>query len=186
MAADDQGPSENAGSRRVIRPGPDAEKPLDLTASIRQKREKIPTVTERLEMRVDGYLSELKQDKDRLSREVDRLRGHEIHHLRNDVRWLEERVLHESQALARLQTSYEWAIAFSWFSFALVAIGGGLVSYAAFASPHSATQQIVATMGLTSLVIGVIVQAVNSYRGGRAILSTVTPPTQYDRPSANP
>ena len=152
-SAESEGASEPE-SPPVIRPGPNAEQPLDLAANVRRKRERIPSVSERYEIRVDGYLTELKQDKLFLRKEVDRLRLHEIHHLRNDLRWLEERVLNQTQAFARLQTSYEWAIAFSWFSFALIAVGGGLVSYAAFASSHTATQKTIATSGLIALTIG--------------------------------
>jgi len=170
----------------VILPGPDAEKPLDLAAGAQRKKEKLPSPTERLEARVDSYIAELKGDKLRSQTEVHRLRIHEIHHLRDDVRWLEDLVSWQSQTLARLQTSYEWAIAFSWFSFALIAIGGCVVSYAAFIPSQSSIQQTIATLGFVSLLIGVGVQAMNSYRGTKSLLRNSHPSSGSPRPSPNP
>ena len=66
----------------VIRPGPDAEKPLDLGADARRKKEKLPTPTERLEARVDSYIAELKGDKQRIQAEIHQVRVSEIRHLR--------------------------------------------------------------------------------------------------------
>src|SRR5580698_2165923 len=112
-----------SGAPDVILPGPDAEKPLDLAAVARRKKEKLPSPSERLEARVDSYIAELKRDKLQYQEEVHRLRVHEIHHIRDDVRWLEDMASEQKQTLARLQTSYEWAISFNWLSFAIIAIG---------------------------------------------------------------
>jgi hypothetical protein len=185
MASTEEGAGGEPRAPEVIPPGPDAETPLDLAAKARQKREKLPPPSERLEARVDSYIAELKGDKLHFRQEVHRLRIHEIHHLRDDVRWLEDHVSWQGHALTRLQTSYEWAIAFNWFSFALIAIGGCVVSYAAFISPRSSLQQIVATAGFMDLLVGVVVQAMNSYRGTRSLLK-LSPPSTSARPRPNP
>jgi hypothetical protein len=137
-------------------------------------------------MRVDSYIAELKRDKLHFQEEVHRLRIHEIHLIRDDVRWLEDLVSEQGQTLARLQTSYEWAIAFNWFSFAIIAIGGGIVSYAAFIPSRTTVQQAVATLGFASLLLGVSVQAMNSYRGTKALLEHPTAPSASPRPRPNP
>lgn len=170
----------------VILPGPDAEKPLDLAAGAQRKKEKLPSPSERLEARVDSYIAELKGDKLRFQTEVHHLRIHEIHHLRDDIRWLEDLASWQSQTLAKLQTSYEWAIAFNWFSLALIAIGGCVVSYAAFIPSPSSIQQTIATLGFVSLLIGVGVQAMNSYRGTKSLLKISNTPAESPRPTPNP
>ena len=75
----------------------------------------------RYEARVDSHIAELKRDKQRLEEEVHWLRLQEIHHLREDVRWLEDLASWQRQELVKTKTSYESAIAFSWFAFALIA-----------------------------------------------------------------
>jgi hypothetical protein len=170
----------------VILPGPDAERPLDLTVGAQRKKEKLPSPSERLEARVDSYIAELKGDKLHFQAEVQRLRIHEIHHLRDDVRWLEDRVSLERQTVAKLRTSYEWAIAFNWLSLALIAIGGCVVSYAAFIPSQSGIQHTIATAGFVSLLIGVGVQAMNSYQGTKSLVRNSDPSTGSPRPSANP
>jgi hypothetical protein len=176
MAAAEPEAGGKSGAPDVILPGPDA----------RRKKEKLPSPSERLEARVDSYIAELKRDKLQFQEEVHRLRIYEIHHIRDDVRWLEDLASWQSQTLARLQTSYEWAIAFNWFSFAIIAIGGCIVSYAAFIPSRSAVQQAVATLGFASLVLGVGVQAMNSYRGTKALLKHPTAPSGIPRPRPNP
>jgi hypothetical protein len=185
MPSSEQGATEKPHAPAVIRPGPDAEKPLDLAAGAREKRAKLPSPSERLESRVDTFIDELKRDKLELQREVQRLRIQDIQHLRTDVRWLEERVISQTQAFARIQTSYEWAISFNWLSFALIAIGGGVVSYAAFV-PLKSGARTVATIGLTSLVIGVFVQAINSFRGARSLARVRDLQAASARPNPNP
>ena len=170
----------------MIVPQPDAEQPLDIAASAREKRDRPPSLTQRHEARTESYIGELKSDKLRLRNELVRLRYREIHHLRDDIRWLEESRLSQTHTLATLQTSYEWAIAFNWFSFALIAVGGGVVSYAAFVSPQSTTQQVVATLRFCSLLVGVALQAFNSFRGTRSLLRNLPAPAADTRPLANP
>ncbi len=152
----------------------------------RRKKEKLPSPSERLEARVDSYIAELKRDKLHFQAEVQRLRIYEIHHLRDDVRWLEDFESWQSQTLARLRTSYEWAIAFNWLSLALIAIGGCVVSYAAFIPSRSGIQQTIATMGFVSLLVGAGVQAMNSYQGTKSLLKVADPPSGSARPSPNP
>jgi hypothetical protein len=170
----------------IIRPGPDAEGPLDVAADARRKKERAPTLSERHEARVESYIAELRGDKQNLQMEVRSLRTVEIHHLREDVRWLENLISWQSQALTRLQTSYEWAITFNWLSSALVAIGGGIVSLAAFISLQPATQKMVASTGFVGLLIGVGIQLVVSYRGSRVLFRNSGPPSDISRPSPNP
>ncbi len=103
----------------------------------RVRRRSPPRPHVRYEARVDSHIAELKGDKQRLEEEVNRLRIQEIRHLREDARWLEDLASWQSQELVKTRTSYASAIAFSWLSFGLIAIGGGLVSYAAFFHPDS-------------------------------------------------
>src|SRR5271170_2700917 len=110
MASTESEAGEGFHAPEVILPGPDSEKPFDLAAGARRKKEKLPSPSERLEARVDSYIAELKRDKVHFQSEVQRLRIYEIHHLRDDVRWLEDFASWQSQTLARLRTSYEWAI----------------------------------------------------------------------------
>lgn len=91
-----------------------------------------------------------------------------------------------TESFARLHTSYEWAIAFNWFSFALIAIGGGLVSFAAFISLEPGIQKAAAILGFTGLSIGVVMQAVISNRGTKALRLVSSPPSDSTRPRANP
>ena len=168
----------------MIRPGPDAEKPLDIAVDARRKRGSLPSPTERLEARVDSYIAELKDDKRRFQEEVHHVRIHEIHHLRDDVRWLEEHVSWQDRELVKTKTSYASAIAFNWFSFSLIAIGGAVVSYATFAHPD--TQLTIATAGLVGLFIGVIVQGVNSAVGSWLLIWRAAPPPVQGRPRPNP
>jgi hypothetical protein len=131
-------------------------------------------------------LAEYKSDKTSLQTEVTRLRIQEIGHLREDVRWLEEHRLGQTEALTRLRTSYESTVAFNLFSFALIVVGGAVVSYAAFVSPQSSTQLTVATGGFIGLVIGVLLQAVNSYHGSHTLRHTQLAHADETRPRANP
>jgi hypothetical protein len=184
MSSSEKGAAGEQPAPSVIRPGPDAEKPLDLAADARRKKEKLPSPTERLEARVDSYIAELKGDKLRFQAEVRHVRIHEIHHLRDDVRWLEERVSWQERELTKTKTSYASAIAFSWFSLALVAVGGVIVSYATFTHPDM--QLTIATAGLVGLFIGVIVQGVNSALGSWLVVWRATPAPVEMRPRPNP
>jgi hypothetical protein len=184
MSSSESEPSSPPPAPGVIRPGSDAEKPLDLGADVQRKKEKLPSPAERLEARIDSYIAELKIDKDRLQAENHQIRTFEIHHLRVDVRWLEDRLSWHERELVRTRTSYVSAIAFSWFSFALIAIGGAVVSYATFVRPDA--QLTIATAGLVSLFIGVIVQAVNSAIGSSIVVRTNAPPTVESRPLPYP
>jgi hypothetical protein len=170
----------------IIRPGPDAQPPLNVAEDAQQRKEKLPSLGVRLEARIDAHIAELKDDKQILREENHFLRFNEVAHLREDVRWLEGLVLWQREASVRLQTSYEWAIAFNWFSFALIAIGGGLVSLAAFISLKPGTRRIVAILGFTGLSIGVVMQAVISSRGTRALRLNSAPPSDSTRPRASP
>jgi hypothetical protein len=186
MASTESEAGERFPAPELTLPGPDAERPLDLAAGAQRKKEKLPSPSERLEARVDSYIAELKRDKVHFQTEVHRLRIHEIHHLRDDVRWLEDFVSWQSQTLAKLRTSYEWAIAFNWLSLALIAVGGCVVSYAAFIPSRSDIQQIIATVGFVGLLIGVGVQAMISYQGTKSLLKITGPSSVNPRPSPNP
>lgn len=186
MASIESEASGRLNAPEVTLPGPDAERPLDLAAGAQRKKERLPSPSERLEARVDSYIAELKGDKLHFQTEVQRLRIHGIHHLRDDVRWLEDCVSLERQVVAMLRTSYEWATAFNWLSLALIAIGGCVVSYAAFLPSQSGIQQTIATAGFVNFLIGVGVQAMNSYQGTKSLLRTSDPSTGSPRPSANP
>ena len=83
----------------VIRPGPDVQEPIDLGANVREQRAKLPTQGVRYEARMDLLLAEHKSDKTSLQTEVARLRIEEIGHLREDIRWLEESRLWQTEAL---------------------------------------------------------------------------------------
>lgn len=100
------------------------------------------------------------------------------------MRWLEELSSWQRQELVRTKTSYESAIAFSWFAFALIAIGGCVVSYAAFIHPEM--QQLIATVGLVGLFIGVALHIVNARVGKPHILGKADPPGVDTRPRPNP
>jgi hypothetical protein len=116
--------------------------------------------------------------------EVHWLRIQEIHHLREDARWLEDLVAWQNQELVKTRTSYASAIAFSWFSFALIAIGGCLVSYATFVHPEN--QKVIATAAMVGLFIGVAVQGFNSLVGTRLAVGKGNPPEAGTRPRPNP
>ena len=105
--------------------------------------------------------------------EVRHVRFHEIRHLKEDSRWLEERISWHERELAKTKTSFASAITFSWFSFALIAIGGVVVSYATFTHPDM--QVTIATAGLVALFIGVIVQGVNSALGSWLLVWRAAP-----------
>ena len=130
------------------------------------------TPAAQLANRVDQHIKELQQSKRKLGEELDRVRYEELTHLRNDQRWLENRLSATRSASDNLRTSYDWVIGFNWFSFALIAIGVGLVSFAAFlpdSLPGIGPPKLVAAFAFAALVIGVIVQAMISFRGSRAI-----------------
>jgi hypothetical protein len=57
MATAESEAGGKSGAPDVILPGPDAEKPLDLAAVARRKKEKLPSPSERLEARVDSYIA---------------------------------------------------------------------------------------------------------------------------------
>ncbi len=162
---------------------------IDVVDAVRKRA--APSPTDRIEARADLHITELKADKERLSAELQVVRSVEISHLREDARWLEARETALLNALATLQTSYEWAISFNWFSFALIAIGGCVVSYAAFLPPprtpdQIGIQKIVATSALVLLLVGVIVQAFVSYRGQKALTSLAKIAEPLRRPAPNP
>jgi hypothetical protein len=184
MSSSEHGSAGDVPAPEVIRPGLGAERPLDLGVDVRRRKEKLPSPTERLEARVDSYIAELKEDKLRFQLEVRHVRIHEIRHLREDSRWLEERVSWHERELAKTKTSYASAIAFSWFSFALIAIGGVVVSFATFMHPDM--QVTIATAGLVGLFIGVIVQGVNSALGSWLLVWRAVPAPVETRPRPNP
>jgi hypothetical protein len=184
MTAAEQEPGDAPHAPEVIRPGPGAKDPLNVAADAQGKKDKPPSVTVRYEVRVDSYIAELRRDKQRLEEEVQWLRIQEIHHLREDARWLEDLASWQSQELAKTRTSYASAIAFSWFSFALIAVGGCLVSYATFVHPEN--QRVIATAALVGLFTGVAVQGFNSLVGTRLFLGKTDPPGAGTRPQPNP
>jgi hypothetical protein len=175
---------------QIIAPTTTPPPSIDVAAKEAKRRAEL-TPTDRIEARADSLITELRADKLRLDAELHALRYTEISHLRDDLRWLEARESSLLNALTALRTSYEWASSFNWFSFALTAVGGCVVSYAAFLpvprSPDNiGAQKIVATFGFALLSIGVIVQAFVSYRGTKTLtgLARVDDPPQ--RPSPNP
>jgi hypothetical protein len=184
MNAAEQEPGDAPHAPEVIRPEWDTKAPRNVAIDAQGKKEKPPSVTVRYEARVDSYIAELKRDKERLEEEVHRLRIQEIQHLREDVRWLEDLASWQSQELVKTRTSYASAIAFSWLSFALIAIGGGLISYATFFHPDN--QKVIATPALVGLFIGVAVQGYNSIVGARLSVGKGTPPESRTRPRPNP
>ena len=106
----------------------------------------------------------------------------EIPHLREDLRWMEARESSLLTSFTELRTSYDWAISFNWFSFALITVGGCVVSYASFL-PAS---KIVASFALALLLVGVIMQAFVSYRRKRTLGGLARDPELPRRPSPNP
>ena len=48
MSSSEQGSAGDVAAPEVIRPGPDAERPLDLAVDVRLRKEKLPSPTERL------------------------------------------------------------------------------------------------------------------------------------------
>jgi hypothetical protein len=186
MPSSEKQAGDKSHAPEEIRPGPDVEEPIDLGVKASEQRARLPTQGVRYEARMDMLLAEYKGDKTSLQAEVTRLRIQEIGHLREDVRWLEENRLGQTEALTKLRTSYESTIAFNLFSFALIVVGGAVVSYAAFVSPQTATQSTVATGGFIGLVIGVLLQAVNSYHGSQTLRHTQPARADDTRPRANP
>jgi hypothetical protein len=169
----------------ISRPGPDAQPTIIVDADVRRKKEKT-SPTERIEARADRHIAELQANRRDLLEDIRNLRTSEVPHLRADIRWLEGRLAWHREALVRLQTAYEWAIAFSWFSFALVTIGGVVVSFASFIPLNPIAQKIIATAGFIGLLIGVSVQALSSSRGSRALLKNSEPRSDDSRPGPGP
>src|SRR6202453_4191345 len=128
MPSSEKQAGDKSHAPEEIRPGPDVEEPIDLGVKASEQRARLPTQGVRYEARMDMLLAEYKGDKTSLQAEVTRLRIQEIGHLREDVRWLEENRLGQTEALTKLQTSYESTIAFNLFSFALIVVGGAVVS----------------------------------------------------------
>ncbi len=176
MTTNESEDRDEAKAARVIRKGPKLEEPLRLTEDALETRRRPPSATERYEARVDSHLAELIRDKQSLQEEV--------HHLREDLRWIEDRGAWQREELARLRTSYALAIGFSWMSFALIAIGGVVVSFATFL--HPASQMTIATAALVGLFIGVGVQGYNSWMGTRLDIGKSQPPATETRPHPNP
>ena len=144
----------------VINPGPDAQPPLNLVDDANRRKQKAPTPTDRLEARADRHIEELRDSNKRLEEEIGRLRSEEVPRLRSRIDEAESKLAQQYAAMARLETSYEWAISFDWFSFALVGIGGALISYASFVDAWRVfDKKLVADVGLTSLVIGMGLKA---------------------------
>lgn len=100
------------------------------------------------------------------------------------MRWLEDLTSWQGQELVKIRTLYASAIAFSWYSCALIAIGGGVVSYATLI--HPAAQATIATAGLVSLFIGVGMQGYNSWVGTSHSIGKTEPPGPDTRPRPNP
>ena len=173
----------------LIAPGPDKDDPFDVAAGARRKAGASPT--DRIEARADSYIIELRADKLSLYEELRAVRYSQVPHLREDTRWLEGRVSSLQNDLDILQVSYGWAIAFNWFSFAFVAIGGGGVSLASFLpAPQSPAKMdirmIVATISATIIFIGVLVQAFVSCHGTKTLIKRAANPEPSLRPPPNP
>jgi hypothetical protein len=174
---------------QVIAPTTSPTPSINVEATARKRAELTPT--DRIEARADLLIAELKADKASLHAELQVVRYSDIPHLREDLRWMEGRESSLQNELATLKTSYEWAVSFNWFSFALVAIGGGFVSYASFLPvPQSSTEMdsrtTVATLAVAALLIGVIVQALISYRGTRTLMGLAKVDKPPQRPAPNP
>ena len=120
MTSPEPEPGNESEAAKLILPGPSTQPPLNVAEDAQHRKEKLPSLGVRLEARIDAHIAELKEDKRILREENLFLRFNEAAHLREDVRWLEGLVLWQRESFARLHTSYEWAIAFNWFSFALV------------------------------------------------------------------
>ena len=178
MTTDAEGKVPKPG--KIISPGPSSEHVFNVEAAI----EKQPKLTpwDRSDARANQLIKELKDDKESLQNELHTVRYSEIHHLRDDVRWLESRETSLLNALTLLRTSYDWAISFNWYSVGLITIGGCFVSFAAFLP----APQFVATFALAALLIGVIMQAIVSYRGTRSLMENPATSAQNQRPSPNP
>jgi hypothetical protein len=179
-----ESPRSNPSIGEVISPGPNSEAAVDVAAAAQQKVKATPT--QRLEARMELQINELKATRD---------------HLRKDIRWLEGRVSTLAEGLTQLKTSYKWAISFNWFSFVLITIGGCIVSYASFLpASQMATdknsvispplefnmQKQVATFGLVSLILGVVIQATVSFQGYQSLINLPALPLDESRPSPNP
>lgn len=169
-----------------LRPKSDAKPSVNVTKHAKRLREeRRPTPTDRIEARADRHILDLQSDRKRLQGEIHRLRTLEIAHLREDLRWLEEHASSRSQAYARLKASFEYAVTFSWFSSALVTLGGAAVSLAAILPLSLGPQRLVAAVGFAGLSVGVAMQGVNSYRGTEVLRET--PSSAFPgRPHPNP
>jgi hypothetical protein len=155
----------------VINPGPDAQPSLNLADDANRRKQKTPTPTERAEARADRHIEELRDDKKKLGEEIERLRNEEIPRLHSRIQEAEAKLTQQYALMARLETSYEWAIHFTWFSSVLVGLGGAIISYASFVKPEGAIgEKLVADFGLASLIIGIALQAMVSLRGGKTML----------------
>jgi hypothetical protein len=174
---------------QVIAPPTPLPASIDVEAKVRERDKATPT--DRIEARADLHITELRVVKESLTQEVLNLRYTEIPHLREDLRWLEIRGSSLREALTTLRASYEWAISFNWFSFALVSIGGGLISYASFLPAPQSLAEIdkrttFATVALVILLIGVLIQAFVSYRGTKTLTRLPMTDMPSDRPSPSP
>lgn len=153
----------------VIKPGPDAQPPLDLAEDAARRKQK-PSPTDRLEARADKHIDELQADKQRLQEEIKRLQTEVIVEFARTNESLRATLSQQSDYLARLETSYSWATRFNILSFICVTVGGVIVSYAAFIAPGSLLgQKLVADLGLGSLILGGLLQAVVSYYGSKSL-----------------
>lgn len=167
---------------QIIAPTSAPPPPIDVGARAREREKMTPT--DRLEARADSLIEELRGDKESLRRDLESARSAEMPHLRADVPWLEDQLHSLREVLGVLRTSYEWAITFNWFSSALVVLGGASVSYAAFLP--SAHSRPVATLSFAALIVGVLVQAVVSYRGTRTLLRISRVDASTPRPAPSP
>ena len=180
---------DNPPVGRIIAPGPTPAESINVAEKARKKAEVTPT--DRIEARADRHITDLKTSHATLYAELQIVRYTELPHLRDDVRWLEERESSLMNALTLLKASYEWAISFNWFSFALIAIGGCVVSYAAFFPAQNSPggfdiQKMVATFAFASLLIGVIVQGYLSHRGRKTLMGMAEIAAPSKRPSPSP
>lgn len=147
--------------------------PVDMVAKAEKQKAKGPSPTDRIEARADQHIQELQADKTRLLEAIQELQARTIPELQGEVRWLDRN-------FARLETEYKSAIDFQWTSTIFIIVGSGTVSYASFVGrlPWGIDSKRFADFGFAALVFGVILQAVNSIRGRRALRRPESPPSR--------
>jgi hypothetical protein len=196
-------PEDDPPIGEVITPSPSTEPALDVGALIQAAMEKVVTSIKPLKTTpsseraaiAEQYSAGLLDDKTRLLAEVRSLRYVEMAHLRDEIRWLDDRAARLQNELTDLKSDYSWAVAFHWFSFALVTLGSAGVSYASFLPPPQTPADMdlrssVSLLSFFGLLIGILIQAYLAFKGKKTLSKSSeaekAEASQSKRPGANP